>query len=215
MPTVPSTPTATDALLARKEILEGNAVLLHERDTLSQEVAMWEHVLAVIREEVKATGALPELTRLQDAAMVSELGPRRKKAQQELDQQESRIGANQHLITAQTAKIEAQRQQMTANDRQITVLRDKRQTHEEATRVARETHATTSNELQTALMAHMVKMDEAKKALQSTENEEQELRRMRATEEMRLGTKGRDLAIYEARIREAAAKLNPPMDIII
>ena len=70
---VASTPTATDAWVERKKILDGNALLIQTRDSLMHEVAQWQPVLKAVREEVAAHLQLPDLTQRIDSLLSTKL----------------------------------------------------------------------------------------------------------------------------------------------
>ena len=57
---VASTPTASDALLERKAILAEKAKDIAALDVVKQELEMLRPVLTAIKEEIKASGALPD-----------------------------------------------------------------------------------------------------------------------------------------------------------
>lgn len=208
-----TTPTAADALAERKVILEGNSALLVLRDTLQQDVDRLQPVLVVIKEEIKASGALPELTRLQDAYLAAELAPKRQKAQQELDAVEKRIRDKQAEEGASNGRILANKAIAAGHVAAIATLEQTHLEYAQKARDSRERHASMMNTYQAELMQIEVQLMEARKSLAKTQEEEKGLLEHRSSEELRLATKGRDLAIYEERIRKAGGQLDPPMQI--
>lgn len=202
---IATTPTSTDALLERKEILEGNKALIRARDVLQQEVDRLQPVLFAIKEEIKATRAVPDITRLQDIALAGELGPKRKEAQTALDAIEARRMVIEPLVDEQEVKIIRNKGAIAKQEETIKILNDDREKAEKATAVARETHATTMEGLTAQRTEAEGHVATAKKSLEATQTEEDELKKTRASEDIRLSNKGRDLAIYEVRIRKQAA----------
>lgn len=205
---VPTTPTSYDAQLERKQVLEEKTALIQERDLLKSEVSMWQGVLSEVRKELNATGIVPTLAELKDAAAAGELGPRLKKAQQDLAEAERRLEANQRLIATGDAKIDAQRQQITANDRRITVLMDARQIHEEATRVARETYALASNDFQTKLTEAEKKVLAAQKEAAIWKEEGERLQKEQAERHTLLNSRVVRLSDQEDLYKKAAENLD-------
>lgn len=210
---IATTPTAADALAERKAILEGNKALIVERDTLRQEVEMLQPVLAAIKEEIRSSGALPDLTRLQDVAAAAALAPKRQKALQELDMACMRGNARKLVVALQDSKIRANNAILAAQEQRIQTLIATAVDHEHQTRAAREKHAGVLNDLQVELSQMHLQVVEAKKSLADTQAEDQATKAFRASEEIRLARKATDLDIYEARIRERAGQLDPPMQI--
>src|SRR5665213_1346032 len=109
---VHSTPTAADAWADRKNILDGNALLKQQRDTLLREVAQWQPVLHAIKAEVAAHLNVAEVAPDLNALLSTKLMEQRDELQGQIDAKTSRI---EDLKVQETVK----EKDMAAKDAQV------------------------------------------------------------------------------------------------
>jgi len=204
---VRTTATVGDALAQRKKILAEVTELTQKRDTAEREYRLWADALTAVKAELKAKGLTTigsdeinklvaeklQQTRkeLQDDVRTLEGDREKKKAELKgLAEHSDRIGK----------EIDAKKTQKLVLEGDIT----------EKKNWYRGEHSTNTRRIvlkQKELAETETKLKEALQRIGDIERKEAELTELRLSEETRLATKGRDLAIYEARIRKAAAQV--------
>ena len=210
---VASTPTATDAWLERKKILEGNALHIQTRDNILRELAQYQPVLAAIKAEVAAHLNLAEISPDIHALLSTKLMEHRDALNKQIDEKRAiSQDLDAQTLLKQKALIGAQG---TADNAQSILkgLQDEVAKYQGLLEKTRSEHQSTLIETQNQIAPVVEELSQARNHLHSTQLEEEVLLQSRQAEDIRLANKGRDLAIYESRIREAAAKVN--MDIIV
>lgn len=215
MATVAETRTSTDAHLANREMREANALLVQERDTVVRETSQWQKVLAAVRAEVAASLGLPKLTKEHDNLLSLELFRQRDEATKDLDATLKRLEDVKKEEKTYSDGAPARQQELEQHTARVATLKAEAEKYGPLANQAKGNHAKLLNDLQTGLSQSELKIVNAEASLAATKAEEAKLLENRQAEDIRLSTKGRDLAIYEDRIRQAAAQLNPPMTIIL
>ncbi len=204
---IPSTPTASDALLERKKILEENAILIQQRDTLRQEV----EGLRVSRDQEKEV-----ITKNQEGAHAQHAVLLENYNTLKL-QNESFTRVNDEL----QQRVEKLSQEKSALDKTIDEMKIERGTMAEKIEVVRRDlqHAISEKTkfentanlaksvLQIDLQALEKNIQEANTLLAETEETERSAKQRVYEEDQRISTQLRDLRIYAQRIAKLAQTL--------
>lgn len=213
MEPVTATRTSTDAGLEQRQIREANALLVQQRDTILREISQWQPVLYTIRAECAAHTDLPTLRNKITESISIHLLERKDILQREIDEKEARKGD----LTLRVSQLDQQAIEkegaLAAKTTQLEGLKTETAQWEEKGRSAQTAHQSAKEGMEKELGELVPQVEQARNHLAGVKLEEEVLLQNRQAEEIRLSTKSRDLAIYEGRIREAAAQLNPPMQI--
>jgi chromosome segregation ATPase len=213
MESVSKTPTATDANLERKKILEEVTQLIQQRDLLRMETQGWNEARNAVRGELEANTGLVLSTGEYDDRLSTELRKKRKSIQEEIDKlSQIREFRKNEVVSLERESIN-KKTEADSHKKTITALKNEidRQSVE-LTRKKRESEEfVDKNDRETNGM--ILRLDNARTELTKINKEVKDKTTWIMTEEKRLGNKGRDLAIYENRIRKAAEKIN--LEIVI
>lgn len=215
MAPVSSTPTATDAMLERKQILDENAVLKQNRDRMRDEHDLYAAALTMIREKFEAM--VGREAPVEDILAMLKENFRQKKQDLTADiaVHESRLGSlktdvaslaktatdTQDTIDAKTgelAQIEAR-----IADRKIIMAGDESR------------HTGLMVDLNVELAKTKEELAAAQALLDTTNKDHLEKTAWILKEEVRLSRRARDIAIYEGRILAAGKKVDPEFIMIL
>lgn len=201
---VRTTPTATDALAERKKILEENTLLVQQRDTLRREVGQWIEAKNAVMEYMKVLGVnTVEKERLGEL-LSSDFMEQREALRYEIRELEKKCASRQAEVNgileyknALDNDIETRRQRIVVLDGDIEhkLLWFQTEHRDNAERIKSQT-----NELG-LLSAQLASI---RSEMQDTKRAISDKTEWMLSEEKRLATRARDLAIYENRIRKAA-----------
>ncbi len=210
-----STPTAVDANEERKRILAEVTLLKQERDTARRECTQWIEARDAVKGEVAAHLGLLKLTKDHDAMLSTTLLAKRDAIRNEIGVLEGQRNARKleedNLIADISKKVAVQADL----ERKQADLKADIDKHTTVAKEAHREHEKNKEQKSAEIAALEKKLADAKSELDRIKNEGDGIEKKNRDEDIRLATKGRDLAIYEARIREAAGKLDPPMNIIL
>lgn len=210
-----TTATASDAWVARKELLDSNAILVQQKDTLLREVAQWQTVRDAIREEIAAHVGLPVLTETLHNMLSTTLMEQRDALRQEIEEKTQKSEDMDVRNTVLTKQISEKEGAIQAKIDRVATLAQEESEWTSKRDAAREEHNRDVEAMQNKRALVLEELNQATNHLTGVKIEEEVLLQNRTNEEMRLSQKSRDLAIYESRIREAAAKMDPPVNIIL
>lgn len=213
MASVADTRTHADAHLEQRQLREGNAVLVQQRDTLLREIGQWQPVLHAIREEIAKHLDIPVLTATLEGLLSTSLLEKRDALQREIDE---KTATSQDLDVKNEVKAKALTSHdatIGAKEARVALLKAEEEKHQGLALKAAQSHEKAKAEAEKELPLLLEATAQARNHLAGVQLEEEVLLQARRDDEMRLSRKSRDLAIYEDRIRVAAAKLNPPMQI--
>lgn len=215
MAPVPSTATAVDANLQRKQILEEVTLLTQKRDTLRDEHTLWAEAVDAVRMRYAAHTAA-DMPIEEVAAMLKENFRKRREelAAEILKHEISRdslknevltlqrncdaVGGDLEQKTAELAAIEARIPERTA------AMRELERQHTDVLLGLQERTATARNENQS------VTLDTEAKRQEHADKTAWILK-----EEKRLSIREHDISIYELRVREAGKKLDSNFEMIL
>lgn len=213
---VPTTHTAADANLERKQIKEEIVTLTQTRDRLREETGLYERANAAVKREIAANGGLVGDTKAYDSLITGELVAGRDALIKEIAGLTSKRDAHareQGVLAIDTPKKRAEHDKLVAD---IGTLKSELNTLTVAHNQAVATNSITSGQKQEELAALLVKIQEAEDKLAQVEATEAEKIKWIGDEETRLANKGADLAIYEARIRKMAVAVGmDPSHIVV
>lgn len=213
MAPVADTRTGTDAYLEQRKVREDTALLVQQRDTLLREISQWQPVLYTIRAECAAHTDLPTLRNKINESISIHLLEKKDAIQAEINKKTADnedIGIKNTLLLKKGDELDASVASKTTH---LEGLKSEAAQWEQKAREAHQTHDNAMQKAQNELPPMLEALSQARNHLSGVQLEEEVLLQNRQAEEIRLATKSRDLAIYEARIREVAAQLNPPMQI--
>lgn len=209
------TPTATDALRDRKQILDENALLIQQRDLLKMEVMQYQGALSAVVEELKAKGALSESHIGVHNTVMGILTEQRGDALRKVVSLEGHHGK----LTDEIPILEAKKASLT---QEISDHEKKRELMEgEASQVATDHNAKKASldrELAGISEDLKIKKDELSTATTELATAREEAVQKKAwmlAEEKRLALKGRDLAIYEERLVAGWKKIDPNYVLVL
>lgn len=207
MASVRSTPTATDALAQRKKILAEVSELTQKRDTVQREYLVWASALAAVKDDLKNKKV--SVATEEEIKKVATLS-----AHKQRDTLQRDIRALEQRKTLKEAELDG-----------LSILRDKVE-KEILAKTAQNTALGGEIERKQAWfktehadnVAHIegmrkeleditVRVEQAREEIRDIDRKVSEKTEWILQEEKRLVTKGRDLAIYENRIRKAAEKV--------
>ena len=213
METVPSTATATDALQDRKKILDENAALLQQRETLQREVGGWEEARNAVRGELEAHSGLVLSTSEYGEKLDLALRKKKDDLKDEISTLTDTRDFRKNEVESLGRESLDKKTEVDSHNRTIEGLKGEISHHtNELVKKHREHHDFVENaSAQTNSM--LLRIANAKTELEKINKEVADKTEWIMAEEKRLGNKGRDLAIYEGRIRKAAEAVN--MEIII
>lgn len=208
---VPSTPTAADAMLDRKRILDENTVHVQTRDTLLREIAQWQPVLEAIKAEIAASLGLPEITHKAHEMLSTKLLEQRDEIQRQIDVKTAAVNDIDVQNTLKLRESAASEAAIETTRKTIAALKEDQEKHEGLTRSAKEGHETQKLQIQSEIEPVKMELEQARNHLSGVRLEEEVLLNNRQQEDIRLARKGADLAIYEARVRKLmlAAGMDP------
>lgn len=216
MGAVATTPTATDALLERKKILDENAVLVQELDKKRRELSDVEEALARSKKEhAELTEQhIPQAKKeLED--MHADHGRHTSRIQKEVDGHEKR----RDDMKAQADDAEARRDkalgeinvvaaELVELELKTNEIKEKRKTEGDA-------HEKEMADHHASLSAVKTELAKATETLAATRKEDAETKEKNLAEEKRLTTKKRDLDIYHQRLEAEGKKIDPDYKIIV
>lgn len=213
MTPVPTTTTATDANLERKKILQENTLLIQSRDTLRRETEGWQEARDAVRGELEARTGLVLSTGEYDNRLSTELRKKRDEITIDISHLEKLKDFKRNEIARLDKTTVEQKTDISKKEKAKQKLQA-----EIALEAAefKKTHKVHIDEIEEAsLQSQKVNkaLLKARGELAKIEKEAVEKKSWIMAEEKRLGLKGRDLAIYEGRIRKAAEAVN--MEITI
>lgn len=213
MPPVPSTPTAVDALAERKRILDDNALLIQRRDKLREACGYYDAALAAVKEELEARHGA-DLTRDEISAVID-----RAMATKEAEHQArfDDLVRREQTISSSVTELERKRLALGTtiekNRKEVAKIdQEREEAIETHNKVLKRIHAErdhAQNEHAQAVGLFVAKRKEMAQAEADFTARERDL----VERERKAAQKGRDLAIYEDRIRKAAAALPEPMPV--
>ncbi len=212
---VPSTPTATDALLERKKILEENAALIGRGDRAREETALWEIALAAVKKQfATATDAELDMDTLL-GTLHENFTQKKETLQKEIDghtlrRDTAKADAEDNEKRRDTAKTELEKAQKTSDELDTSIhsrragMREEERSHNEKITFAAAQLSTTKSEL-----------DAATAKLEAIRKEDAETIAKNIAEETRLSRRANDLLIWEGRVRKMGEKLDPDFKMIL
>lgn len=215
MAPVADTRTGTDAHLEQRKVREGTALLVQQRDTTLREIAQWQPVLHSIKAEIAAHLEVPVLSQTLHDMLSTQLMEKKDEIQAEINKKTAEnedLGVKNTLLVKQGTDLDAS---VASKTTQLEGLKGETAQWQEKALNAQQQHENAMQKAQNELPPALEAVAQARNHLAGVQLEEEVLLQNRRAEEVRLSTKSRDLAIYEARIREVAAQLNPPMQIIL
>lgn len=210
-----STETSVDRNAAKKALEGEIAALVRERDLARIETMQYVAARDSVVGELKAKGALNDTTIGIHSTVMNVLADQRGEALRKVEG----IEGDHKRLSTEVPELEAKKaallREIAEHGTQVTKLKNERENtaleHNKA-KVAKDEEL---GQLDKALLAKHGELTAATDDLKIAREEHAQKKAWILSEEARLGNKGRDLAIYEARIREAAAKMDPPMNIIL
>lgn len=213
---VHSTPTAADAMLDRKRILDENAVHIQTRDTTLREIAQWQPVLAAIKAEVSALTGVPDAAHKANELLSTTLMEQRDVLQRQIDEKTAVLNDLDVADRTRKAEAEAADKALATVQATIATLKGEAAKHEDLTRAAKEEHEANKSRINSEIGPLRNDLEQARNHLAGVKIEEEVLLNNRLAEDARLARKGADLAIYEARVRKlaAAAGLDPDKIVV-
>lgn len=215
MAPVDTTRTHADAHLEQRQVREDTALLVQQKDTLMREIAHWQPVLTAIRAQIAEHLHLPEVTKDIDKVLFGELAQKRDELHKEIEGKTAVRDGLDADIEAKRKVNEGHDADIGVKERRLEELKGEIERHTGMTSAAVGDHATKSEELKKDIERLEREKVDATASLINVKRDEEILLANRVNEDIRLAAKGRDLAIYESRIRVAAAKFDPPMVIIL
>lgn len=213
--TVRSTPTAADAMLERKKILDENALHIQTRDTTLREIAQWQPVLADIRTEIAALTDGTDTVLQVHQLLSTKLMEQRDSLQRQVDEKTARLNDLDVAERTRSKEAETADKALATVQARITILKAEAATHENLTRAAKEEHEANKARIASEIAPLRNDLEQARNHLAGVKIEEEVLLNNRMAEDARLARKGTDLAIYENRMRKFAAAAGMDPDKII
>lgn len=214
--TVRSTPTAADAMLERKKILDGNAILVQERDTLKRDLSNAQTDLNQTRSERKAEESIRDDLRRSNEVELREFESVHRGRSETVFALEVKETAISGRITLKESREAALDTAIQAKTDHHATLSEETTKYQSLTNTAKEAHTETMEMMQKQLLDATSKLIETEKSIEDTKIEEEGLLINRRAEDKRIARARGDLSIWEARIKKAAEAVGmDPAKVIV
>lgn len=210
-----TTPTAADANEERKAILAEVSLLKEDRDTARRECTQWISARDAVKAEMAAMLGLTALTKEHDTLLSTALLAKRDALRSEVEGLTAARESMEAEATKSTNYAWSKKEEISTLEAKVAELTAHTNHHLGAAKSARHEHLKAKEERDSEIGALEVKLAEKRAELERIRREGEDIESKNRDEDIRLATKSRDLAIYEARIREAAGKVDPPINIIL
>jgi hypothetical protein len=213
METVPSSATATDANLERKRLMDENASLLQQNELLKRENEGWNEANGAVRGELEARTGLVLSTDEYENVLSTTLRKKRDDLKDEISiLTDTRDFRKNEVVSLERESFD-KKTEVGNHQGTVIALKDEIERHSADLAKGRKDHHDFVENASKETNGMLLRLDNARTELAKVNKEMAEKTTWIMAEEKRLGNKGRDLAIYEGRIRKAAAAVN--MEIII
>lgn len=212
---MPQTATATDALAERKKILEGNAKLIQERDLIETDLKMLRSVSDALHQSINAMHGTTLTTREIADKFSADLIARKDELRRDINDSETRLETAKSELSRHTTLVDDKKKEVAGHEAHLNIVRQEVANTTAVANAAKTEHEknkVTQGEELSSLRSMILS---ASASLEAIRKEEADLKAFRVAEDIRLANKDHDLAVWEGRIRKAAAELDPPIEIII
>ncbi len=210
-----STETSVDRNAAKKALEQEIAALVRQRDLAKIETMQYVAARDSVVGELKAKGALNDTVIGIHSTVMNVLADQRGEALRKVEG----IEGDHKRLSTEVPTLEAQKQALIAEivrlGTEVTHHKKERENTVSDLNNAKSAKQQEIDRLDKDILAKQGELTTATDDLKIAREEYAQKNAWILSEEVRLGNKGRDLAIYEARIREEAAKLDPPMAITL
>ena len=210
-----STRTSIDALVERRQIVDGNAKLKAETESLRREHAVWVQAVEAIKERYSAHTAA-DLPIEEVAAMLKENFQKKREDHETAIQKASdTLAGIKSEITAHTTMKRAVEGVWEQRQADLAAIEASLETRKGEMRVEEARHASILENLQTAQISARQDLDANLAQTAAIKAEQAEKTAWILKESMRLSTRERDIAIYEDRVLRMGQKIDPEFKMIL